>query len=94
MLLIELIQVSKDGKGGFHLGKIYLNPQHIVSISEDRQTKSLINESANHGLAPETEFSVIRMHDSGFNRQISVIGDPQMIESKIFRKQRKSILRG
>lgn len=92
-MLVELVQVINHG-GGYSLSKIYLNPRHIVFISEDQRTQSLIRESNNLGLAPETTFSKIRINDAGLNREISVVGDPTMIESKIFRKKRQNILRG
>ena len=93
MMLVELVQVINNGTG-YSLSKIYLNPRHIVFISEDQRTQSLIRESNNLGLAPETTFSKIRINDAGLSREISVVGDPTMIESKIFRKKRQNILRG
>ena len=93
MMLVELVQVINNGTG-YSLSKIYLNTRHIVFISEDQRTQSLIRESNNLGLAPETTFSKIRINDAGLSREISVVGDPTMIESKIFRKKRQNILRG
>ena len=92
-MLVELVQVVSNGNS-YSLSKIYLNPRHIVFISEDRRTQSLIKESNNLDLAPETTFSKIRINDAGLSREISVVGDPTMIESKIFRKKRQNILRG
>jgi len=56
--------------------------------------KSAINESSNLGLVPQTTFSKIRLNDNGIHREISVIGTPEMIESKIFTKKKQNILRG
>lgn len=93
-MLVELVQVVRDGSSNFGLCKIYLNPKHIVFISEDRKIQSVINESSNLGLSPSTTFSTIRINDGGLSREISVVGDPEMIESKIYRKKRQNILRG
>ena len=93
-MLIELIQVIKNDVNSYGLNKIYLNPKHIVFISEDRQMQSMLTESSNLGLSPKTTFSTIRINDGGLSREISVVGDPTMIESKIFRKKRQNILRG
>ena len=92
-MLVELVQVTRN-QTGYGLSKIYLNPRHIVFISEDAKMKTLMRESSNLGLAPETTFSTIRINDGGLNREISVVGDPTMIESKIFRKKRQNVLRG
>ena len=93
-MLVELIQVVRGDSNSFGLSKIYLNPKHIVFISEDRKIQSVINESSNLGLSPNTTFSTIRINDGGLSREISVVGDPAMIESKIHRKKRQNILRG
>ena len=92
-MLIELVQVKKN-RGQHYLSKIYLNPRHIVFISEDASMKNAINENSNLGLVPETTFSTIRLNDNGLYSEISVVGDPSMIESKIFSKKRQNILRG
>ena len=91
-MLIELVQI-KERRGKHYLSKIYLNPRHIVFISEDSKMKSAINESSDLGLVPQTTFSVIRLNDNGIYSEISVIGTPEMIESKIFKKKKQNILR-
>ena len=92
-MLVELVQIKKR-QGRHYLSKIYLNPRHIVYISEDVGIKNTISESNDIGLVPETTFSTIRLNDNGLYSEISVVGDPQMIESKIFSKKRRDILRG
>jgi len=93
MILVELIQVI-DNQGRYGLSKIYLNPKHIVFISENSKMRNLIKESTNLGLDPKTTFSTIRINEGGISREISVVGDPSMVESKIFLKKRQNILRG
>ena len=94
MMLVELIQVVESDSNGVGLSKIYLNPKHIVFISENRRMQSVIRESSNLDLSPSTTFSTIRINEGGLSREISVVGDPSTIESKIHRKKRQNILRG
>ena len=82
MMLIELIQVIKNDVNSYGLNKIYLNQKHIVFISEDRQMQSMLTESSNLGLSPKTTFSTIRINDGG-KAEISVVGDPTMIEQDL-----------
>ncbi len=93
MMLIELVQI-KNLRGRLSLSKIYLNPRHIVFIKENSVIKSAINESNDLGLVPQTVVSTIRLHDNGTYSEINVIGDPELIESKIFTKKKQNILRG
>ena len=92
MMLIELIKI-KEERGRHHLSKIYLNPRHIVFISEDSNMKNIVSESSNLGLVPQTTFSKVRLNDNGIYSEISVVGTPEMIESKIFKKKKQNILR-
>lgn len=93
MMLVELVQIKKT-RGKHYLSKIYLNPRHIVFISEDSSMRNSINESSDLGLVPQTTFSTIRLNDNGLYSEISVVGSPEMIESKIFTKKKQNILRG
>ena len=93
MTLVELVQVKKT-RGRLSLNKIYLNPSHIVFISENLTYRNSLNEIKNLGLVPQTNFSTIRLNDNGTYSEIDVVGDPMMIESKIFTKKRQNILRG
>ena len=93
MTLVELIQVKRF-RGRLSLNKIYLNPSHIVFISENSSYRNSLNEIKDLGLVPQTNFSTIRLNDNGTFSEIDVVGDPMMIESKIFTKKKQNILRG
>ena len=93
MTLIELIQVKRF-RGQLSLNKIYLNPSHIVFISENSSFRNSLNEIKDLGLVPQTTFSTIRLNDNGTYSEIDVVGDPTLIESKIFTKKKQNILRG
>ena len=93
-MLVNLVELKK-ASGRYFLSKIYLNPKHIVYISENNNIKKALNESKyDLGLVPETTFSTIRINDNGALSEINVVGDPEMIENKIFSKKRQNILRG
>ena len=93
MMLVELVQVKRF-RGRLSLNKIYLNPRHIVFISESVAYMNSLNEIKELGLVPQTNFSTIRLNDNGKYSEIDVVGDPMLIESKIFTKKKQNILRG
>ncbi len=92
MMLVELVQIKRS-RGRLSLNKIYLNPSHIVFISENSSLRSSVNEVKELGLVPQTIFSTIRLNDNGTYSEIEVVGEPSMIESKIFKKKKQNILR-
>ena len=92
-MLVEMVQIKKF-RGKLSLNRIYLNPRHIVFISENCVIKTTMTEVKDLGFVPQTRFSTIRLNDNGTYSEIDVVGDPDMFESKIFTKQKKNILRG
>ena len=94
-MLVQLVEIKKRTNGQYALEKIYLNPKHIVYISEDTTTNSLMKEGKiSLGLVDTAKFSKVKInHDSGIN-EIIVVGEPAVIESKIFKNSKRQILRG
>ena len=92
-MLVELIHI-KETPSGHRLSKIWVNPKHIVYISENLIMKSALKEGTDLGLVSETTFSTVKLNESGLQTELCVVGDPESIESKIFSKKRQSILRG
>ena len=94
-MLVELVEVKKKTNAEYTLQKIYLNPKHIVYITEDIKIKSLVKEGkVNLGIVDSARFSRIKInHDQGTN-EIVVVGDPAIIENKIFNNSKRQILRG
>tara|TARA_A100001011_G_C13807826_1_gene633634 strand:- start:228 stop:512 length:285 start_codon:yes stop_codon:yes gene_type:complete len=94
-MLVELVEIKKKTDTQYALEKIYLNPKHIVYISEDRSMKSIVKEGkANLGLVDGATFSKIRINHNDSLNEITVIGDPAVIENKIFKNSKRQILRG
>ena len=94
-MLVELVELRKRNDGAYYLSKIYVNPKHIIYVSEDRQTTMLMKEgSTGLGLVKGATFSKIKIDEGSRPNNIVVVGDPSSIEDKIFRKSAKQILRG
>ena len=94
-MLVELVEVKKKEQGRYALEKIYLNPKHIVYISEDRLIKTVIKEgNTNLGLIDGATFSKIRINHNDSMNEIVVVGEPSAIEHKIFKNSKRQILRG
>lgn len=94
-MLVELIQV-KQRNDIYSLAPVYINPQQIVFMSEDSKMKRQLQEGKlDLGLNQTfATFTRIRMNMSDYVQEIVVVGDPALIESKIFSKTSKQLLRG
>ena len=95
-MLVELIQVKQDAKGNYSLATVFVNPQQIVFISENRAMRQELQEGKiNLGLNQSfTCFTNIRMNQYDRASEITVIGDPGLIEQKIYKKTQRQLLRG
>jgi len=95
-MLIELMQIKQDLNGNYALSSVFVNPQQIVFISENRAMKQKLQEGKlkvglNHSF---TNFTNIRMNHHSHATELVVVGDPGLIEQKIFNKTQKQLLRG
>jgi len=89
-MLVKLIAIEKTDRPV--LKEIYVNPRHIISVSEVSNTnESLINEVKSLGLTDAVRFSQLTLQEGNVSRSITVIGRPWEINQKINKKQ---ILRG
>ena len=94
-MLVELVELQQKINGTYVLNTIYLNPKHIIYISEDHHMANLVRENKlNIGLIKGAIFSRIKIHQNNSNSEITVVGDPATIEHKIFKKSTRRILRG
>ena len=90
--MIELIQIERALGTDFRLKKIYINPSHIIFISEDTKYQSFLKEGQiNLDIDKNAIFSKIRLNEGQYASEIVVIGDPSTIQSKF---QKKILLRG
>lgn len=96
-MLIELIEIKKISDGDYTLSPIFINTLSIVYLSENRAMKFKLEEGKlNLGLNQNfTNFTDVRLnHAYGNSSTITVVGDPGLIEMKIFNKQQKQLLKG
>ena len=96
-MLVELIEVKQNSEGNYALSSIYINSLSIVYLSENRAMKLKLREGKlNLGLNQNfTSFTDVRLnHAQGYASTITVVGDPGLIETKIFNKQQKHLLKG
>ena len=92
-MLTEFIKIDKLA-GRFLLQKVYINAKHIVFMVEDSSYKQdLMEGRIELGLNKEAEFTKIRMIDNSSFSELTVVGSPESIQSKLF-SSRKTLLRG
>lgn len=94
-MLVELVQVKQIGDN-YSLSTVYINPSQIVFMSEDHKMKQNLQEGKlKLGLNQTfTNFTKIRMNMTSFVQEITVVGDPGLVETKIYNKTSKQLLRG
>ena len=83
-MLVKLIEVKRGMRGGTaSLGEIYINSDHIVSVSADHATdENMVNEAKQLGLI-EVE--------GNQTRTLTVVGAPADVYGMVRKKQ---VLRG
>ena len=94
-MLVELVQVKQIGDN-YTLSTVYVNPNQIVFMNEDMRMRQKLQEGKlKLGLNQNfTAFTRIRMNMTGYVEEITVVGDPGLVETKIFNKTSKQLLRG
>lgn len=93
--LVELIEIKRDSKGNYMLNSIYVNPNQIIFMQENKMLKQQLQEGKiglglNHSF---TTFTDIRMNFSSYVSHVTVVGDPGLIETKIQKQAFKQLLR-
>lgn len=92
-MLVRLVEVERGMRGGTaRLKEVYLNPQHIISVTDDLiSNESLMTEAANLGLAEGAIFSKVTIQEGNMPRSLIIVGSPAEVYRKIRKKQ---VLRG
>ena len=92
--MIELIQIKKLGEESFRLSTIYVNPQHIISLSEDKTYRDYLTEGKiKIGLNRATTFTKVKLHEGNKASSVVVVGDPNEIQSKLFKSKARMLLK-
>ena len=92
-MLVKLMQVERGLRGGTSTLKvIFLNPSHIVSVSEDLASKkTILKETPDLGLSPEVQFSKVVIQEGTVSKSLIIVGPPWEIHQKLKKQQ---VLRG
>lgn len=99
-MLVELVEVQKGnhcgGQNPHRLEKVFINPEHIVSVRCDEVVCSMFKEGKLpwKELLSSTSFSVITLNGGGMPSSITVVGSPEIVQKKCFESKRREILRG
>ena len=73
---------------------IYLNPEHIIFMSEDVPFKQdLIEGKINLGLDENISFTKIKINENSGFSEIVVVGSPDIVENKIFNNSKRRLLK-
>tara|TARA_R100000315_G_C5202642_1_gene119376 strand:- start:593 stop:829 length:237 start_codon:yes stop_codon:yes gene_type:complete len=77
----------------YSLREIFINPEHVVMIREEKRMKEL-NESGKvaSGLNQNHKFSKLTINRGQAGTEIVVVGSPEIVESTL--KAGKQLLRG
>ena len=79
----------------FSVREVYINPEHVVMIREEKRMKRL-NEAGEvaDGLDKNHKFSKITINRGQVGTEIIVVGSPEIIEKTLKDKNSKTLLRG
>ena len=89
VMLIKLIELTRDMDGSNRLSEVYVNSSHIISVSEDVSIGSVLKE--NLGIEYAVRFSFLHISEGSRSRRLTVVGSPSEINNKIKKIQ---VLRG
>ena len=93
--MIKLIQINKSSPNNYRLQNIYINPKHIIFMSENfRFKQELIEGKINIDIDKTARFTKIKINENAGISEIIVVGAPDMIEEKIYNNSKKSLLKG
>ena len=94
-MFIKLYKVNtrqtSDGEQ-YYLTEVSINVRKITFMSENAQMKTKLNEGKmNLDLNSNVDFTDLRLNG---REEITVVGSPSLIESKILQTSTKTLLRG
>lgn len=97
-MLVKLTEVCNNGavttNKMYSLREIFVNPEHVVMIREERRIRELNeNGAVNPNLSETHRFSKLTINRGQAGTEIVVVGSPEAIESTL-NKNNKQLLRG
>ena len=77
----------------YALREIYVNSKHVIMLRPDKHLKNNKKIKLPEGLHPSQEYTIIYMNRGHSGIEITVVGDIDMIESKL-NASKKEVLKG
>ena len=92
--MVKLVQIRKHNHTDYRIQNIYLNPEHIIFMSEHHVFKQdLIEGKIKLAIDKSASFTKIKVNENSGFSEIVVIGSPDIIEEKIHSNS-KRLLKG
>tara|TARA_R110002074_G_scaffold262068_1_gene434329 strand:+ start:550 stop:831 length:282 start_codon:yes stop_codon:yes gene_type:complete len=93
-MFVKFHRINTHANGSYYLTEVRLNISHISYISENLDMRGKLKEGKlNLDLHPATLFTNITVSFARDTQNIIVVGDPDLIESKM-NKPYRQLLRG
>lgn len=98
--LVEVVEATIPTRQNerFQLREIYISPEHVIMVREDRSTEQAIRESANKfpDIPQSMKFTKLTINRGTTGHEIIVLGSADMIFEKIesSKIKAKQLLRG
>jgi hypothetical protein len=96
--LVEIVEApaSASFKDRFHIREIYLSPEHIIMVREERNVERVIFETKNEvpGIPSGMKFTKLTINRGTTGQDIIVLGSVDMIHEKIQKSLSKKLLKG
>ncbi len=91
--LVEVMQSSAITKT-YSLREVFVNPEFVVSLAPDVNTKRLLSEGRlPEGLSNHTEFTRVTIHKGATGQEMVVVGNISQVRAKLYSNP-SSVLRG
>lgn len=96
--LVEIVEASvpTHPKDRYSVREIYISPEHIIMVREDRSTNVNLFEGSNPNIPAGMKFSRITINKGSAGQDVVVLGLVDMIYEKIesSKIKTKQLLRG
>lgn len=96
--LVEIVEAPSyaNVKDRFHIREIFVSPEHIVMIREERNIARILSESsvAIPGIDANMKYTKITINRGSSGQDIIVLGSSEMIYEKVYNSRSKQLLRG
>ena len=91
--LTEVVKLNYQSGKQYSLREVFLNPSSITMITADSQMKVNLKEGLlPDGIDTRADFSRVSVNSGGHHTSLTVVGSPEIIESKI--RNSRQLLKG